>query len=61
MGAGTVHVANEVFSRSLCSVDFESHDGDRTCVVLTDEGADAAGRVEGWLPALELLAHDLAG
>jgi uncharacterized protein YndB with AHSA1/START domain len=45
-----------VFSRSLCTVEFVDR-GERTQLILSDEGEDAGQHATGWAPALDHLAH----
>ena len=48
-----------VFSRSRCTVELIAR-GERTQLVLTDEGEDAGEHASGWAPALNNLAKLLA-
>jgi len=45
-----------VLSRSRCTVELVDR-GDRTQLILTDEGEDAGQHATGWAPALDHLAR----
>jgi len=47
-----------VFSRSRCTVEFVER-GERTQVILADEGENAGDHASGWGPALDHLARRL--
>jgi uncharacterized protein YndB with AHSA1/START domain len=46
----------QVFSRSRCTVELVAR-GERTQLILTDEGEDAGEHASGWAPALNNLAR----
>ena len=56
----TLARGGDVFSRTRCTVEFVDH-GERTQLVLTEDGDDAGEHASGWGVGLNQLARLLAG